>query len=301
MAGAVREDLVEQVDDLLTNIHGSIVPPPDPNLPEPTPETLADIVEALKQQDPEDLDTSAPHVLADFIDDDVDEPTRQWVRTADGLVAAAPAKAVKIPKAPPSARGFPLFADEVFDGYDDHPNTPATLRPSSVSLQAARKVVAPQRSFFGGRKPPIALAFGAVAAIVAAVAAYELGPRSSQPAETARRHTAPIEAAASDALRARAPVAEAPAPAAAPAPAGAQRVIIEVTPSSAYLSVRLLSEVEGKHSAGPWPRAFELEPGEYELVAFRAGYKTTTRRVVIKPELAPQSINLSLIADDIYE
>jgi hypothetical protein len=313
MAGPSREDLVEQVDDLLEGIHGSIEVPEA----EPSVEALSEIVEALRASNAEPPggdDPLVPVISAELVDlDDCDEPTRQWVREPTPQAAAASRAKPKprlIPAAPPSAKGFPLFVDEsLVDSYDDQPETPATLRPSSVSLDAAAGESEGRRPARRApkRRVPRALLAGAGAAVVAAALAYGLGPRSgAPPQQAAMRAAAPVHSLADDPRYAVPPRADRPRDEAAATDSAAdattpQRVVVEVWPPTAYLSIRLLTEPEGKHTAGPWPRAFELVPGEYELVAFRAGFKTSLRRVVVKPELAPQALNITLVADDIYE
>jgi hypothetical protein len=171
----------------------------------------------------------------------------------------------------------------------------STLRPSAVSLP-------PYRPAEKRRRVPAALWLGAAASVAAAVVAYRLGPYSEARPNSgapATRVAATLERAEATPLHA-APVAKKTDDAKQDV-TSPQRLMVTVVPSHAYLSIRTPGEREGKRTGGPWPKAFDLEPGEYEVVAHRRGLKPVVRRIHIRAGVRPPALELHLQVDDIYE
>lgn len=338
---ASRDDagdgLAEQVDDLLGGIEEVLSVPPPPmtgwsSIPpaKPSVDHLAALAEQLEREreeaaEPDLIDSfarseafeqarsasrdplaidDAPSISVALTEADFDdeEPTQDWggQEEAPSLVEAP---------VPPPVRSAAFLSEPDYLAYVDDPelaapamrdempslvdtidDTPGTLRPSAVSLPRAR----PARR---GPRVPVGYAIGAMAAVTAAVVAYRVGPHS-QTTATAGRHVAslvqPAESPTLSAHVVKTPKDEAALP-------DEQRLLITVTPSNAYLSLRAIDDVEGKKTAGPWPKAFDLEPGEYEVVAFRAGHKPLVRRITIRSGIRPGALDLRLRVDDIYD
>lgn len=254
----------------------------------------------------------APSISIASTDADLDdEPTRDWDVNEPSAAARTPAPVPSYPEAPvpPPARSAAFLSEPDYLAYLDDPeleeardsmpslvdtidDTPGTLRPSAVSLPRAHP----------GRRQarvPLGYAIGAIAAVASAVVAYRLGPHSGASEEPVARHVAvATQRAESPGLAAHAVDAVPQASAALPEK---QRLLVTVTPSNAYLSLRAVEDPEGKKTAGPWPKAFDLDPGEYELVAFRAGHMPLVRRITIRPGVRPGALDLRLSVDDIYD
>lgn len=244
--------------------------------------TPTDALEAFAHADDPISVDETPNIEVASIDMDAsdfgyDEPTHDWT---------------KMPMPPDSFRSVDVEREEMSSLVDEADFKSETLRPSAVSLSPYRP---PPK-----RRVPTGLALGAVVAVAAAIVSYRLGPHS-QPAESAgfvasqRFVAAQTERAPQPQLRAET------AQATDGERAETRRLMVKVTPEHAYLSIRTLEEREGKRSTGPWPRMFDLAPGTYELVAFRAGHQSIVRRVTIEPDVDPPAIELRLRVDDIYE
>ena len=135
---------------------------------------------------------------------------------------------------------------------------------------------------------------GAAAAVLAAVIAYGVGPYSVE-----RVTAAPGGVAWHEPMHRSEP--ERPAPATRHAVSSStHRVTFSINPSNAYLSLRRTDEPEERRSGGPWPRTLDLEPGEYELVVFRAGYRAVVRRLTVS-DSSPSAMDIVLRTEDIYE
>jgi len=80
---------------------------------------------------------------------------------------------------------------------------------------------------------------------------------------------------------------------------------IELTPPSASVVVRKLGSSERQKLKGPWPRSVELEPGDYEVTAYRYGYLPASQNARFKGS-AEATVELELKPaptdpDDIYD
>ncbi len=222
-----------------------------------------------------------------------------FLTTPDYLVAERPAERLTPLPLTPDYRVSAPGLDELDDVRAEMPSlvdtiddTPGTLRPSAVSLPAARP---PRRR----SRVPRSLWLGAAAAVAAAVVAYRTGPYAAGDQAEAARHVAAVTTPA-DGPRLTVRDRDGAHDLAAE-PGDTQRLLVTVMPSNAFLSLRPIDEREGKRSAGPWPKAFDLVPGEYELVAFRNGFKPLLRRVTVRPGVRPAALELRLVSEDIYE
>ena len=77
-------------------------------------------------------------------------------------------------------------------------------------------------------------------------------------------------------------------------------LILDVSPRNAYVMFAQKGVPGDKRFAGPWPRHLKLEPGEYQLVIFRAGFKTVQRIMKLEPDQDTSALRVQLKADDIY-
>jgi PEGA domain len=79
------------------------------------------------------------------------------------------------------------------------------------------------------------------------------------------------------------------------------KVHVELSPSNAFLLVGKPGAGEGKRYAGPWPRIVEIAPGQYDVMAFRGGYRSAAMRIDVKPGSRVETVRIDLSRDDIYE
>jgi hypothetical protein len=80
-------------------------------------------------------------------------------------------------------------------------------------------------------------------------------------------------------------------------------ITIHVTPADATITLKKRGEKDRTEHAGPFPRSIELSRGEWEVVAFRSGYRSAARTIVV--DRGEQKISLALAAvpidpNDIY-
>jgi hypothetical protein len=73
-----------------------------------------------------------------------------------------------------------------------------------------------------------------------------------------------------------------------------QRVVIDGSPPHAYVMVSNEGSYDGPRFAGPWPREITLAPGSYQVVAFRAGYTTQIRKLVVEAGAGPSGLRFAL-------
>jgi PEGA domain-containing protein len=80
-----------------------------------------------------------------------------------------------------------------------------------------------------------------------------------------------------------------------------ESIRVELTPMNAYLQLTHTESRDSQRFAGPWPRVLELAPGQYDVMAFRGGYRTWAMRLRVEPgreQLITWRIELP--SDDIY-
>jgi hypothetical protein len=80
-------------------------------------------------------------------------------------------------------------------------------------------------------------------------------------------------------------------------------IAVHITPTDATITLRKRGEKDRTEHAGPFPRTIELTRGEWEVVAFRSGYRSAARTIVV--DRGTQKVNLALVAvpsdpNDIY-
>ena len=276
-----KTDVDEVVGDVLQDIERALSPAPpravEPSIPAPPDSedhlgALAAQLMAEQNEERRRLQTVPPFVATVALDD-------AWANEDDALTTEW-RRETPVPPAPESSRT--LYVEE--EGRElTHRDTVSleddvTPRPAAVSVS---RLEAP------GRRPiPLPLVAVALISIGAAIVSYRLGPHSAAA-------VGPSRIATGD------PVAAVPVAAAPPAtteygkPVQTQRLLVTLTPADARLAVRAMGEPEGEPSAGPWPRAYDLAPAVYELVAFHDGLSVVSR-LEVEPGLDPPPLTLHL-------
>jgi hypothetical protein len=78
------------------------------------------------------------------------------------------------------------------------------------------------------------------------------------------------------------------------------RLTLDVEPADASVALRKLNSRERITHAGDWPRTLDVEAGEWEVTAFRYGYRAVARKVKLKDGEQKVKITLRPEPEDIY-
>lgn len=274
--GTETVDVNEVVDDVLDDIERVLSQPPPP-VEDHLGALAAQLVEE-REVERRSVRAALPSSIGAELDDvwaSEEEATTEWKRP---------------PTVPPAAESLQVllrFLEETRElGRRESiaPELDETPRPAAVCISTPPE--APAR-----RRLPLPLALVALISVAAAFVSYRLGPHShatAPPAPVAAaaapEHT-PLEAAALDSTLDFG------------APLRTERLLVTVSPPDAHLAIRAMDEPQGERFAGPWPRAFDLAPGVYELVAFRDG-RSVVSGLEIEPGVAPPPLALRVPTTD---
>lgn len=272
-------DDAEVVDDALDDIERVLSSPPPPV--EDHLAALAAQLSEEKRQERLSMHGALADVPSVTVDDDwasEDEaPTTEW------------RKGSSVPPPPASLQAVLEYIEQTRAQRDRLHDDDVTPRPAAVTIApVAPSAEAPRRQL----SPWLAAA--AMIALAAVIVSYRLGPPAASAPSLA--HAAkPTPALPAD--RALPATDNGAAVVDYGAPVQTQRLLVSVEPAEARLSVRGMDEAQGEPYAGPWPRAFDLAPGVYELVAFRRG-QSIVSRVEIDPGVDPPPLALRIPVAD---
>lgn len=282
---AATSEVDELVGDVLQDIERALSPAPprmaEPSIPAPRDSEdhlgalAAQLVEE-REEERRSLPAMRPPVVSVALDDawasDDEAPTTEWRR--DGSAPPSPESMRALLRYIEAGRE--LSERETVPPIDED----VTPRPAAVSIST--HPAPPRRRF------PLSLAVVAMISIGAAIVSYRLGPHSA-----AGELPPPARAAAAESLALEPLVPVESSPIDYGPPVQTQRLLVSLAPSDARLSIRGMHEPQGEPYAGPWPRAFDLAPGVYELVAFRRR-QSIVSRVEIEPGVDPPPLALRI-------
>jgi hypothetical protein len=272
----VTTDVAEVVDDALDDIERALnesLPPIDDDLGALAAQ-LVEEQEQARRLPAVRLKSYGVALDDDWATDDED-PTTEWRRRGS--------EEESVPPEAHSLRALLRYIDERSDRESIAPEVDMTPRPAAVSISSASEPP-PRRRF------PLPLAVVALISVGAAIVSYRLGPHSgaSPPASTAAVEPPADHAAEPASLVSTVDYG---------APVQTQRLMVSVSPADAHLAIRAVDEPQGERYTGPWPRAFDLAPGVYELVAFRHG-QSVVSSIDIEPGVAPPPLALRIPATE---